>query len=165
MIEKVLAEKLKKIKVVLTDSDGVLTDGGVFYNEKGEISKKFNIKDGMGSRMLREKGIKVGLVSSDPSPMPGIRAERLKFNYIYTNLWDKYKALEEIAEKENVSYEEVAFIGDDINDLSILEKVGLKCAPADACKEVLAIVDFVTEKRGGEGVFREIADLILEFHK
>lgn len=157
-------EKLSKVKLVVTDVDGVLTDGGLYYSSEGLVMKKFNVKDGMGTRLLKNAGILTGIITTDgdSNQLINKRAERLKLDFLYTGVWDKEIKLKEACLKYNLNLENVAFIGDDVNDLSILKEVGFSSAPSDAVTEVLDVVDLVMQKKGGEGVFRELADLILK---
>lgn len=156
-----LKEKLSKIKILLTDVDGVLTDGGMYYTEEGLVMKRYHVHDGMGASLLKQKGILLGLISTDVSPIGRSRGEKLKFDFIYTGLWDKPSALEEICKKTGYTKENIAFIGDDVNDLGILSLVGFSAAPANAIKPVKKLVNYVCKKSGGEGAYRELADLIL----
>jgi len=160
-----LRNKLRKIKILLSDVDGVLTDGGMYYTGEGLSFKKFNVKDGMGSVKLREIGIQVGIITTDVSPIAKVRSERLSLDYIIIGTWEKKKAAEEICSKQGLKMENVAFIGDDINDLEILDAVGFSAAPKDAVNRVLKKVDYICNKKGGEGCFREIADMLLSIHK
>ncbi len=157
-----LKKKLKLIKIYVSDVDGVLTDGGMYYTEAGLIMKKFNVKDGMGSVQLKKNGVKTGIITSDTSLVTKIRSERLKVDYIFIGSLNKIESLKEIQLKENISAKEIAFIGDDINDIEVLKSVGFSACPKDACDEVKRIVDYVSTKKGGEGCYREIADLILK---
>jgi len=156
-----LVEKISKIKVVLTDVDGVLTDGGLYYNEQGLAMKKFNVKDGLGSTLLRKNGYIIGIITSDNTPLILSRGKRLNMDYVYYDYRNKIIALDEICSKHNLTYENVAFIGDDLNDLEILKTVGLSAAPADSVSEILNVVNYVCKMKGGEGAYREFADLIL----
>ncbi len=158
---KILTDKIRKIKLFLTDVDGVLTDGGMYYTNEGLVMKKFQVKDGMGSYLLREKGIKVGLISSDKAPIGRIRGERLEFHYIYTGDLNKLPALEEICQKEGISFENVGYIGDDVNDRDIIKVVGFSACPNDAVESIKEIVDYTCSKKGGHGAYREVVDLIL----
>lgn len=164
-ISKKISQKIKKIKVLLTDVDGVLTDGGMYYTDSGLTMKKFNVKDGMGSYILRAAGIKVGIVSSDKSEIAKVRGERLNLDFIYIGALDKKNILNEICSQNNFSYEEIAFIGDDINDKEILSTVGFSVSPKDALPEIKKIVDYISDKKGGKGVFREVAEMILKYRK
>ena len=129
--------KCKKIKIILTDVDGVLTDGGRYYSEKGEMLKKFHVRDGMGVNLLLRNGIMTIIVTKENSKI--------------TKKW---------AKEMNVSAE-VAYIGDDVNDLALLEEVGFSATPNDASNAIKEHVDYVCSKDGGKGAFREISDLII----
>ncbi|PID62585.1 MAG: 3-deoxy-D-manno-octulosonate 8-phosphate phosphatase [Ignavibacteriae bacterium] len=154
-------KKLKNIKLVITDVDGVLTDGGLYYTEEGLVMKKFNVKDGMGMRLLKMQGIKNAIITTDTSELIKTRGERVKVDYLYLGIWDKDVKMKEICELENISPEEVAFIGDDLNDLEIIEAVGLSACPNNAVDAIKEKVDLILNLNGGEGAFREFADLIL----
>lgn len=156
-----LRKKISRIKLLATDVDGVLTDGGLYYSEAGLTFKKFNVKDGMAVRLLRDAGIQSAIISTDVSDIPKMRAERLKIEHCYVGSWEKLSKLKEISDNLNISLEECAFIGDDINDLEILRAAGVSFAPADAIDAVRNVVDVVCFYNGGQGVFREVADLIL----
>jgi len=157
-----LKTKLKKIKLFLTDVDGVLTDGGMYYNNEGMVMKKFYVKDGMGASLLRRAGIEVGLITTDTSPIAQARGERLMFDYIYIGIRDKKKLLDEICLQKSYTYENIAFIGDDVNDLEILKTVGVSAAPGDAIPQIKKIVDYQCKYNGGKGAYREVAELILK---
>lgn len=154
-------EKLKNIKILITDVDGVLTDGGLYYTSDGLIMKKFNVKDGMGMKLLRDNGIKNAIISTDTSELIKIRGERLKVDYLYLGVWDKENKMLEICKKENVSPEQVAFIGDDVNDIGIIDNVGLSACPNDAVYDIKKKVDIILKNDGGKGAYREFANLIL----
>lgn len=160
-ITSALKSKLKKIKIVLSDVDGVLTDGGMFYSNDGLYLKKFFVKDGMGSYLLKQSGFQVGIITSDHSSINKIRGERLKLDFIYIDVADKKKILDEICSNNNCKYENIAFIGDDVNDLEILKNVGFSASPKDAVIEISKIVDYICKHKGGRGAFREFADLII----
>lgn len=157
-----LKEKISKIKVVLTDVDGVLTDGGLYYNDQGMVMKKFFVKDGMGAVLLKEKGIEVGIVTSDNSEIAVARGKRLNFDLVYYGVKDKTEILKEVCFVRNIKPEEIAFIGDDVNDIEILKLVGLSACPGDAVDSVKSIVNYVCTRDGGKGAFRELADMILK---
>lgn len=153
--------KLKNIKILLTDIDGVLTDGGMYYTEDGMIMKKFFVKDGMGTTLLKKAGFLTGVISTDVSLINQTRAERLKMDFIHLGVWEKDKALEEICGEIKLLPENIAFIGDDVNDLSILQKVGFAACPKDACDEVKKLAHYICKKKGGKGAYREVANLLL----
>ncbi len=123
-----------KIKLFLTDVDGVLTDGGMYYTESGDEFKKFNTRDGMAFELLRKAGIKTGIITSENTQIVARRAAKIKADYLYQGQRDggKLAAAKEICEKEGISLSEVAYIGDDLNCIGLLEKVGLAACPADA---------------------------------
>lgn len=159
--DKSVLTNLKKIKIVFTDVDGVLTDGGLYYTEEGMAFKKFNVKDGMAVRIFREAGIKCGIISTDTSKIITTRAERLKMDFAIIGEWDKKGKASELCNSLGLTLQEAAFIGDDINDIELLKSVGFSACPADAIDEIKELVDFVSKKNGGTGVFRQIADMIV----
>lgn len=159
-----LKEKLEKIKVVLTDNDGVLTDTGVYFSSKGEEFKRFSIRDGMGIERLRKyAGIETIIITGEESGSVKARAEKLKMKEYYLGVKKKEDLLSEIMRKNNVSREEIAFIGDDSNDFELMKLVGLKVTPADGMNFIKEICDYVCENKAGYGAFRELAELILAF--
>jgi 3-deoxy-D-manno-octulosonate 8-phosphate phosphatase (KDO 8-P phosphatase) len=159
-----LKEKLKKIKLVLTDNDGVLTDTGVYYSAKGEEFKRFSIRDGMGVERLRKyAGIETIIITGEESGSVKARAEKLKMKEYYLGVKKKEDLLFGIMKKNNVKPEEIAFIGDDSNDFELMKLVGLKVTPADGMNFIKEICDYVCENKAGYGAFRELAELILAF--
>jgi YrbI family 3-deoxy-D-manno-octulosonate 8-phosphate phosphatase len=159
-------EKARRIKLLLTDVDGVLTDNGVYYGENGEVMKRFSIRDGMGvERLRKECGIDTGIVTGELSPSVARRAEKLQITHLYLGVKDKLGRLNEIMAAHGLSWEEIAFIGDDVNDLEVLQRVGLSACPADAMPAVSAIVDYHCVVRGGYGAFREFAEYIITLIK
>ena len=156
-----LPQKLKLIKLVITDVDGVLTDGGMYYSENGEILKKFNTKDGMGIELLHKSSIKTIFLTGENTKIAKIRAKKVKADYCYINIKEKEKMLKKICDRFNVKPENIGYIGDDINDLKIMKRIGFSASPFDAEKSVRSISDFKCKKRGGEGAFREFVDIIL----
>ena len=156
-----LAAKARRIKLVLTDCDGVLTDGGVYYGESGEVLKRFNIRDGMGVERLRAVGVETGIVTGERSPSVMRRAEKLKISELHLGIKDKAPLLGEILERLGLTAEQVAFIGDDTNDVAILGLVGLAACPGDATAFAREAADYRCRARGGHGAFRELAELII----
>ncbi|NOX17253.1 MAG: HAD-IIIA family hydrolase [Chlorobi bacterium] len=154
-------KKLAIIELILSDVDGVLTDGGLYYSTEGVAFKRFNVKDGMAVYMLREAGIKCGVISSDKSEIVKTRAERLKMDFASIGVWEKKAEAERICSELNITLEQVAFIGDDLNDVPLLETVGFSVCPADAVNKAKEKVDFVSDIPGGHGVFRQVADMII----
>lgn len=154
-----LREKLAKIKLLIMDVDGVLTDGGMFYTESGDWIKKYNSKDGMGIMKAQELGLTTGIISSAFKPrMVEDRAETLSIKYVYAGREPKLTALTKWCEELGIGFDQVAMIGDDINDLPVMEVVGFSCCPADAVQVVKQRVDVVLTKKGGEGCVRELID-------
>ncbi len=155
----------KKIKLFLTDVDGVLTDAGMYYTESGDEFKKFNTHDGMGFNLLREAGIKTGIITTETTKIVERRAAKLKVDYVYqgAGFAGKLMAAKEICEKENITLAEVAYIGDDINCIELLSNVGIAACPSNATKSVRAIPNIILLlKAGGDGAVREfIEDHIL----
>lgn len=159
-----LKKKLEKIKVVLTDNDGVLTDTGVYYSETGEAFKRFSIRDGMGIERLRKyASVETIIITGEFSGSVKARAEKLKMKEYYLGVNKKEEILAEILRKNNVTPEEIAFIGDDSNDYELMKLVGFKVTPSDGMSFIKEICDYVCENRAGFGAFRELAELILAF--
>lgn len=152
---------IPEIKMFLTDCDGCLTDGGMYYSEKGDELKKFNTRDGMGFSLLREKGIITGVVTSESVDLNRRRVEKLKLNILESGCKDKVAAVKKLCEKYQITLNNVVYIGDDINDLEIIQLVGLGCCPADAMPNVKAVAKYVAKAKGGEGVIREVAEMIV----
>ncbi|MDB5034267.1 MAG: 3-deoxy-D-manno-octulosonate 8-phosphate phosphatase [Chlorobi bacterium] len=151
-----------KIRLVLTDVDGVLTDGGVFYGKDGEVMKRFNIRDGMGVERLREIGVDVGIITGEKSESVVRRAEKLNIEMVHLLCTDKPAALKEIMDAHAYAADEIAYIGDDVNDLTIMEKVGLTASPSDGQPQVRKVAHYVCARGGGQGAFRELAEIIIE---
>ena len=154
----------KNIKLFLCDVDGTLTDGGMYYSENGDEQKKFNTRDGMGFQMLREADIKTGIITSENTKIVENRAKKLKIDYLRQSERDggKVAAALEICNELNISFDEVAYIGDDINCRNLLSKVGLAACPVDACKSVKQIPGIrVMKNAGGKGCVREFIEIIL----
>lgn len=151
-----------KIKVAIFDVDGVMTDGGIIFDEDGKEYKVFNAKDGQGLVMLSRAGIKTVIITAKESYMVKKRFESLGFTRIYQNQKNKEQALNEVVEDYELKFDEVAYMGDDLPDLCVLRKVGLSSCPKDAVPEVIKASKFVSEKNGGRGAVRELCDLILK---
>ena len=154
----------KKIKVFLSDVDGTLTDAGMYYSESGEELKKFNTRDGKGFELLKKTGIKVGIITSEDTTIVERRAKKMKLDYLFQGLEHKGKldvALK-ICRNEAISLEEIAYIGDDVNCIELLESVGLAACPSDSVLKVKNISNInVMTKKGGEGAVREFSEIIL----
>jgi 3-deoxy-D-manno-octulosonate 8-phosphate phosphatase (KDO 8-P phosphatase) len=164
MNEEQYRAKASRIKLLLTDVDGVLTDNGVYYGESGEVLKRFSIRDGMGVERLRKLcGIDTGIVTGELSPSVARRAEKLHITQLHLGVKDKPGRLAEIMAKTQLGWEEIAFIGDDVNDLEVLGRVGLSACPADAMVDVSRVVAYRCETKGGYGAFREFAERIIQW--
>jgi 3-deoxy-D-manno-octulosonate 8-phosphate phosphatase (KDO 8-P phosphatase) len=155
--------KLKKIKLLLTDVDGVLTDTGVYYSSKGEELKRFSVRDGMGVERLRKLAkIDTGIISGEKSMPVKERANKLKIEELHLGIKNKLKIFKSICKSKNLKTEEIAFIGDDINDLEVIEFVGVSACPSDAMNFIKSKVDIILENKGGHGAFREFAEIIIK---
>jgi len=159
-----LKKKIEKIKIVVTDNDGVLTDTGVYYSAKGEEFKRFSIRDGMGVERLRKHvGIETVIITGENSGSVKARAEKLKMTEYYLGVKDKLKVMEEIKRKNNITEENIAYIGDDVNDIAMMKLVGLTATPADGTNFIKDFADFICSNKSGNGAFREFAELIIAF--
>ena len=156
-----LIKKYRKIKLVLTDVDGVLTDGCMYYSSKGEELKKFHTRDGMAVELLLQKNIKTIIVTREKSKIVISRARKIKIFKVYSNIKQKEAILNQICTKFKVTPGEILFIGDDINDEKIMKLVGLSAAPSDAINIIKNIANIITDASGGKGVLREVADMII----
>lgn len=158
-----LFSKAKEVRWLLTDCDGVLTDGGVYYGESGEALKRFSIRDGMGVQRLAEiAGVQTGIVTGELSPSVKHRAEKLKIEELHLGAKDKVSIVKDLAKRRGIELSQIAYIGDDVNDLEVLEIVGLSACPNDAMEIVQSKVNLVCEKPGGHGAFREFCEFILK---
>lgn len=154
-------DKLQKIKLFLTDADGVLTDGRVYWDsEEIGFNRFFHIADGYGLKMLMNGGIKVGVISGGDSPGLVKRVENLKLDFMKIGNEDKRQGYLEIVNEYGCSDEEVLYIGDEFFDLPLLRRVGLSVAPPHAAPEVKAVCDYITSRPGGQGCVREVADMV-----
>lgn len=157
-----MEERLKKIKLLILDVDGVLTDGRIIFDSNAVESKFFNVKDGHGIKMLQRSGVEVGIISGRESQVVYNRAVELGIGQVYQKALDKLVPYRQMLEATGLTDEEVAFMGDDVIDIPILKRVGFAAAPADAVNEVFPFVQFVSKNRGGWGAVREVCDLILK---
>lgn len=154
-----LLEKISRIRLLILDVDGTLTDGGVYITDEGKQFKKFNVRDGMGIKMLLKAGIEVGFIShSFSSGMVKARADMLGVKYCYVGIKPKEEIFEEWRAQLKLNADQIAVAGDDINDIPIMKKAGLTICPADAVYQVRFYTDIVLTKKGGEGCIREWAD-------
>jgi 3-deoxy-D-manno-octulosonate 8-phosphate phosphatase (KDO 8-P phosphatase) len=163
-----LRRRAARIKLVLTDSDGVLTDTGVYYGESGELMKRFSIRDGMGVELLRLQGIETAIITGELSGSVRSRARKLNLPHVYLGVKDKAAHLPVVLAETGCSLEQVAYVGDDVNDLGIIDLVrpaGLTAAPGDAMPVVLRRVHYRTRARAGYGAFREVAEWLLDLRR
>jgi len=153
---------LRQIQLFATDVDGVLTDAGMYYSESGDEWKKFNTRDGMGIKLLQKAGLITAIVTQERTRLVARRAEKLAIPELHQGVTDKLSLIREMAARHGLSLSQVAYIGDDVNDLESLKAVGFSASPADGMPEIRRAVDYVCRKKGGEGAVRELADMILE---
>lgn len=162
-MSKTLAQDAaKKIKMLVFDVDGVMTDGSVTYDENGVEYKTFNVKDGHGIVRMNMSGFVTAIITARNNGTVTHRAKNLNFTEVYQGQKFKLPALEELLQKYNCAFENVAYMGDDLPDLCILEKVGLASCPADAVSEVKEVCNFISSYNGGRGAVRELCDFILD---
>lgn len=161
MTRAALQKRLRSLRALVLDVDGVLTDGGLYYGPQGDALKKFNVKDGMGLRLLREAGFSLAIITGENTPVILRRAEKLKIADVYVGVEEKGRALSEFIASRKLSADQVAYMGDDVNDLPAMAVAGLPIAVADAVPEVRKAADWVTTRPGGEGAVREVCDAIL----
>src|SRR2546427_6381427 len=152
---------LKRVRLFAMDVDGVLTDAGMYYSESGEELKKFNTRDGMGIKLLQAAGLVTAFITREKTAIVERRGQKLAVPEVHQGIDDKLAMLTTLAQKYGLSLDQVAYIGDDVNDLEALRAVCFSAAPADAMPSVLKAVHYICAKKGGEGAVREIADLIL----
>lgn len=157
-----LIQKASKIKLLALDVDGVLTDGSIIYLSSGEEIKSFNVKDGLGVVRVARLGLKTAIISVRQSKVVEIRAAELKFDHVHQGVKDKKIIIEELARHHQFDLSEIAYMGDDVVDLSALQVVGLASCPSDAVDEVLSVSHFVSSKPGGKGAVRELCELIIK---
>ena len=157
-----LIQKLKKIKLIISDVDGVLTDGSIYIGSNGEEMKKFSVEDGAGVALARASGLIIALLSGRFSSATGIRAKELKIEDIYNGMLNKIPAYEELKQKYNLEDSEIAYIGDGLIDLPVMEKSGVPISVRNAYPPVKKAALYITDKNGGSGALREAVDLILQ---
>lgn len=166
MIDDDVRIAARKIKLLLMDCDGVLTDGRLYFSSGGETMKVFHVRDGQGISLWHEAGFQSGIITGrDADPIVRLRAAELGMHFVRSRSEDKVRDLNEIVASTSVTHEGTAYIGDDVGDLAALEIVGFSVAPSDAHGSVRDVVNFVTAARGGSGVVREVVDLLLECKK
>ncbi|MDX2084874.1 MAG: HAD hydrolase family protein [Candidatus Melainabacteria bacterium] len=156
-----LLEKARAIRLLAMDVDGVLTCGEIIYASDGQELKVFNVKDGLGLRLLRESGIQTAIITGRRSVITERRGEELGVDYIHQGVKDKHSLLEAILSEHQWTWPQVAYMGDDLPDLSVLKSVGLACCPSDAAPEVQSVCHLISRYPGGRGAIRELTDLLL----
>jgi len=162
MIKKEIREKAKKIKLLILDVDGVMTDGSIILDNEGNEYKRFHVRDGHGIKMIQKAGIKVVIITGRKSKVVNIRAEELGIKEVHQRIFRKSEVYDRMLKKYKCKDENVAFMGDDVVDQELLKRAGLTAAPADAEKQARQWADFVTKRGGGRGAVREFTDLILQ---
>jgi YrbI family 3-deoxy-D-manno-octulosonate 8-phosphate phosphatase len=158
---EILNQKLSKIRLLVMDVDGTLTNATVYYSKNGEELKKFSIKDGMGIELLRRGGLEAAILTSESSPIVTARARKLQIQHVIMGSRNKKKDIEELTEQLSLKLENVAYIGDDVNDIEPMKVVGISACPSDSNGYVRHISDFVCERKGGDGAVRELIEKIL----
>jgi len=154
--------KLKKVKALVMDVDGVLTDAGMYYSEKGDELKKFNTRDAQGIELLLKKGFLVAIITKEKTKLVERRVEKMKIRHVFQGVEDKLSCLKGFASVNNIALDEIAYMGDDINDLDVLKSVGLSIAVNDATDKVKNASNYVTKTKGGCGAVREVCELLLD---
>jgi 3-deoxy-D-manno-octulosonate 8-phosphate phosphatase (KDO 8-P phosphatase) len=161
-MDQEILERAKKIKLLLLDCDGVLTDGRIYLTAAGEEIKTFDVKDGQGIALLHKAGVESGIISGRISMAAEHRASELGMKFVYQGVADKAACLTEILSKSGCVAAEVCFVGDDIGDLPVMDMAGLAVAVSDAVKPVKKAAHLVTKKKGGRGAVREVCDLLFD---
>ncbi len=153
---------MKLPKLILTDIDGVWTDGGMYYDQTGNEWKRFHTYDSAGVLFAHKLNIPVGIITGEETQIVQRRAEKLKIDFLFQGVSNKVKVVEELCNKMNISLDEVAYIGDDLGDIQLLKRVGIAGIPSGAPAYMIPFSHFPLKKKGGEGVFREFVEIILK---
>jgi 3-deoxy-D-manno-octulosonate 8-phosphate phosphatase (KDO 8-P phosphatase) len=161
-MKKNIKGKLKKIKLLILDVDGVMTDGRIIMDSEGHEIKNFDVRDGHGIKLLQRYGIKVAILTGRQSKVVEYRAKDLDIKDVYQKVFNKKEVFEKILRKHKLSANEVAYMGDDIVDIPVLKRVGFSAAVADAVDVVKKSVDYITKNTGGHGAVRELCEMILQ---
>lgn len=161
LTESELAQKAINIKLVCTDVDGVLTDGGMYYSEAGDELKKFNTRDGMGVALLKAVGIEVAIVTGEHTKLVAQRAAKLHVTHIFQGIKNKREVVGGLLGQLNLSWAQVAYIGDDINDLEVIQASGLSATVCDGMDVLKREVSYICKLSGGRGAFREFSEMIM----
>jgi len=154
--------KLARVRLLSLDVDGVMTDGGLYYTDDGRISRKYNVKDGVGIKRAMDAGIQIVIISAGVSGSVSERAEILGIEHVFTGVENKRAVLEMLCDELGIGFEEVAHMGDDLNDVPLLQAVGCPIAVADAQPEAWDAALIITEQNGGNGAIREICDVLVK---
>ena len=154
-------KRIKKIKLIATDVDGVLTDGGMYYSSKGDVLKKFHARDGMAVSILKKNTIPTVIITKEKNQIVKKWSSKMNIDKLFDGVKNKEEVVSKLCKSYGLSENNIAYIGDDVNDLEILKKTGFAATPKDGNLEVKKIVDYICKNRGGEGVLREICDLII----
>ena len=154
--------RARKIKLLICDVDGVLTDGKIIYDSAGNELKNFNVQDGLGLVLLKKAGLQSAIISARASDVIAHRAKDVRIDHVFTGVFPKLVAYDQLVKKLNVKDSEVCFVGDDLPDLGIMKRVGLAVAVFNAVAQVKRAAHYTTRKRGGEGAVREVTDKILK---
>lgn len=160
-----LPEQRLNIKLLILDVDGVMTDGKLHYSDNGIETKSFHVHDGIGLMLLLKNNIQIAVISGRKSKATANRLRELGIKHVFLGCTDKTKALIKLKNKLKIKNENIAYVGDDLPDISIMQQVGLRFAVANATKEVLALADYITKKKGGNGAVREVCETILNLNK
>ncbi|NTV92038.1 MAG: HAD-IIIA family hydrolase [Chlorobiaceae bacterium] len=159
-----LVLRANRIRLVLSDNDGVFTDNGVYYGENGEVMKRYSIRDGMGVERLQSYGIDTAVMTGEISPSITMRAKKLKMKHLYLGVSDKLSRLEDVLADTGLSLHELAYIGDDVNDAAIMKEIalaGITACPKDAVDFVMPFAHYTTVHNGGYGAFRDFAEWLI----
>jgi len=156
-----MQEKLKNIKLLLLDVDGILTDGSIIINDRGEETKVFHVRDGHGLKLVQRSGIRVGLLTGRESGVVAHRSAELGIDLVIQGAKDKLEKFDQLLQQENLKAEQVAYLGDDLIDLPVLRRAGFSATASDGIVEVREMVDYVATLPGGRGAVREVCELLL----
>ncbi|MFE4107086.1 KdsC family phosphatase [Almyronema epifaneia] len=156
-----LRDRLSGVRLLALDVDGILTDGGLYYTDAGEELKKFNVKDGQGLQLVKQAGVEVALISASASTATLHRAKKLGIEHVYIGISPKLPILEQLCHKLSISLKQVAYAGDDVKDLPVMQAVGCPLTVADAMPANQAAAIYITQRGGGQAAVREICDLLL----
>ena len=155
-------ERARRVRFVVMDVDGVLTDAGMYYSERGDELKKFNTRDGQGIALLHEAGLETAILTRESTELVVRRGAKLKIGEVRVGVQDKLAALREMLDRRGLSPDQVAYIGDDLHDYEVLRHVGLAVVVQDATRKPRSVAHYVTRAKGGEGAVRELSELILD---